>query len=331
MKIAVDAMGGDFAPRNVIDGSILAACEYGYEIILVGEECSIKKELARHKKIPSGISIKHASEIIGMDEPPAVTIRKKKDSSINVAVNLLKQKKADAMFTAGNTGAMVCSATLKLRTLEAVDRPGISVVLPTMLNSCLLIDIGANIACKPEHLFQYAVMGSVYCRYVLAKKQVRVGLLSIGEEKSKGNELIKLAHGLLSKSNLNFIGNVEGKDIFSGRADVIVCDGFTGNIILKVLESVAETVTGLFKQQLSSNLLTMIGGLLSMPAFRSLKRKVDYAEHGGAPLLGIDGICIVGHGRSSSKAIKNGIRVAAEAVLHDINQHIIDSIKDNHV
>jgi glycerol-3-phosphate acyltransferase PlsX len=200
-----------------------------------------------------------------------------------------------------------------------------------MLNNSLLIDVGANVDCKPEHMFQYAVMGSVYCRYVLAKKQVRVGLLSIGEEKSKGNELIKLAHDLLSKSNLNFIGNVEGKDIFSGRADVIVCDGFTGNIILKVLESVAETVADLFKQQLSSNLLTMIGGLLSMPAFRSLKRKVDYAEQGGAPLLGIDGICIVGHGRSSAKAVKNGIRVAAEAVMHDINQHIIDSIKDNHV
>ncbi len=330
MKIAVDAMGGDFAPRNAIDGSILAASEYGYEIVLVGEQYSIEKELSRHKKVPSEITVEHASEIIGMDESPAISIRKKRDSSINVAVNLVKEKKADALFTAGNTGAVVCSAALKLRTLEAIDRPGISVVLPTLLNNSLLIDVGANIDCKPEHLFQYAIMGSVYCRYVLAKKQVKVGLLSIGEEKSKGNELIKLAYDLLSNSNLNFVGNVEGRDIFSGKADVIVCDGFTGNIILKVLESVAETVAGLFKQQLSSNLVTMVGGLLSMPAFRKLKRKVDYAEHGGAPLLGIDGICIVGHGRSSAKAIKNGIRVAAEAVMHDINQHIIDSIKNNH-
>jgi glycerol-3-phosphate acyltransferase PlsX len=330
MKIAVDAMGGDFAPSNVIEGSILAAQEYGYEIILVGEEYSIKKELARYKKVPSQISIEHASEIIGMDESPAVTIRKKKDSSINVCVKLVKEKKADALFSAGNTGALVCSATLNLRTLEAIDRPGISVVLPTLLNNSLLIDVGANIDCKPEQLYQYGVMGSVYCRYVLGKKEVKVGLLSIGEEKSKGNELIKLTHDLMDASNLNFVGNVEGRDIFSGKADVIVCDGFTGNIILKVLESVAETVAGLFKQQLSSNLLTMVGGLLSMPAFKNLKRKVDYAEHGGAPLLGIDGICIVGHGRSSAKAIKNGIRVAAEAVLHDINQHIIDSVKANH-
>ncbi|MCK5305646.1 MAG: phosphate acyltransferase PlsX, partial [Candidatus Omnitrophica bacterium] len=277
MKIAIDAMGGDFAPKSTIEGAIQAANEYGYEIILVGEEFFLKKELSKYKAVPDKISIKHASEIIGMDEAPAVTIRKKKDSSINVAVNLVRDKLADAMVTAGNTGAVVCSAALNLKTLEAIDRPGISVVLPTLLGQTLLIDVGANIDCKPEHLLQYAIMGSVYCRYVLSKKEVRVGLLSIGEEKSKGTELTKITHSLIDKSSLNFIGNVEGKDIFSGRADVIVCDGFTGNIILKVLESVAETVTGLFKQQLSSNLFTMLGGLLSMPAFRNLKRKVDYA------------------------------------------------------
>ncbi|MCK4519009.1 MAG: phosphate acyltransferase PlsX [Candidatus Omnitrophica bacterium] len=328
MKIAIDAMGGDFAPQSTVEGAIQAAKEYGYEIILVGEEFFLKKELSRHKTVPDKISIKHASEIIGMDEAPAVTIRKKKDSSINVAVNLVRDKLADAMVTAGNTGAVVCSAALKLKTLEAIDRPGISVVLPTLLGQTLLIDVGANIDCKPEHLLQYAIMGSVYCRYVLSKKEVKVGLLSIGEEKSKGTELTKIAHSLIDKSSLNFIGNVEGKDIFSGKADVIVCDGFTGNIILKVLESVAETVAGLFKQQLSSNLFTMLGGLLSMPAFRNLKRKVDYAEQGGAPLLGIGGICIVGHGRSSAKAIKNAIRVAAEAALHNVNQHIIDAVKN---
>jgi glycerol-3-phosphate acyltransferase PlsX len=331
MKIAVDAMGGDFAPKNVIEGAILAAQEYGYEIILVGEKYSIEKELAKHAKIPKEISIHHASEIIGMDEPPAVTIRKKKESSINVAVNLVKEKKAEALFTAGNTGAAVCSAALNLKTLQAIDRPGISIVLPTLLNNALLIDVGANIDCKPEHLFQFAVMGSVYCRYVLSKKEVKIGLLSIGEEKSKGNELIKLTHDRLAESSLNFIGNIEGRDIFSGKADVIVCDGFTGNIILKILESVAETVAELFKQQLSSNLLTMIGGFLSMKAFKNLKRKVDYAEYGGAPLLGVDGICIIGHGRSSAKAVKNGIRVAAESVLHDINKHIIDLMQDNHI
>jgi glycerol-3-phosphate acyltransferase PlsX len=331
MKIAVDAMGGDFAPKNVIEGAILAAQEYGYEIILVGEKYSIEKELSKHKRAPEEISVYHASEIIGMDEAPAVTIRKKKDSSINVAVNLVKEKKADAIFTAGNTGAAVCSAALNLKTLESIDRPGISIVLPTLLNNALLIDVGANIDCKPEHLFQFAVMGSVYSRYVLSKKEVKVGLLSIGEEKSKGNELIKLTHDRLAQSNLNFIGNIEGRDIFSGKADVIICDGFMGNIILKVLESVAETVAELFKQQLSSNILTMIGGALSMKAFKNLKKKVDYAEYGGAPLLGVDGICIIGHGRSSAKAVKNGIRVAAESVLHDINKHIIDLMQDNQV
>lgn len=327
MKIAIDAMGGDYAPHAVVEGAVLAVEEYDYDIILVGEEYSIKKELQRYKTLKNKISIKHASEIIGMDEPPAASIRRKRDSSINVAVNLVKEREADAVITAGNTGAAVCSATLNLRTLETIDRPGISVVLPTLLNASLLIDVGANIDCKPEHLVQYAIMGDVYCRYVLLKHQVKIGLLSIGEEKSKGTELIRITHDLLSKGTLNFIGNIEGKDIFSGRVDVIVCDGFTGNIILKVLESVAETVEELFKQQLSKNIFTMLGGLLSMPAFRSLKRKVDYAEYGGAPLLGIDGICIVSHGRSNAKAIKNAIRVAAEFAHHDVNRHIVDAVK----
>lgn len=327
MKIAIDAMGGDYAPHAVVEGAVLAVEEYDYDIILVGEEYSIKKELQRHKTLKNKISIKHASEIIGMDEPPAASIRRKRDSSINVAVNLVKEREADAVITAGNTGAAVCSATLNLRTLETIDRPGISVVLPTLLNASLLIDVGANIDCKPEHLVQYAIMGDVYCRYVLLKHQVKIGLLSIGEEKSKGTELIRITHDLLSKGTLNFIGNIEGKDIFSGRVDVIVCDGFTGNIILKVLESVAETVGELFKQQLSKNIFTMLGGLLSMPALKSLKRKVDYAEYGGAPLLGIDGICIVSHGRSNAKAIKNAIRVAAEFAHHDVNRHIVDAVK----
>lgn len=327
MKIAVDAMGGDYAPSSAVAGAVLAVKEYDCDVILVGEEDAVKKELHKYKFPGSRISIKHASEVIGMDEPPAITIRRKRDSSVNVAVDLVKEKEAVAMVTAGNTGAAVCSAILKLKTLETIERPGISVVLPTLMGSSLLIDVGANIDCKPEHLLQYAIMGTIYCRYILLKKEVKVGLLSIGEEKSKGTELIKITHGLLDKSSLNFIGNIEGKDIFSGKADIIVCEGFTGNIILKVLESAAETIGELVKQQLSKNIFTMLGGLLSMPALNGLKRKVDYTEHGGVPLLGIDGICIVGHGRSNAKAIKNAIRTASEFAHHNVNQHIVDAVK----
>lgn len=330
MKIALDAMGGDYAPSTTVNGAVEAARELNYDIVLVGEEYPISKELAKLNYQSEKISIKNASEIIGMDEPPATSIRKKKDSSINVGIGLLKDKEADAFVTAGNTGAAVCSAMLNLKRLETVERPGISIVLPTLAGKSLLIDVGANVDCKPEHLFQYAVMGDVYCRYVLNKKHVKVGLLSIGEEKTKGNELIKIAHNIIDESSLNFIGNIEGKDIFSGKADVIVCDGFTGNIILKVLESVAETLSVMIKEELSKSFITMLGGALSMPAFKQMKKRVDYTEYGGAPLLGADGVCIISHGRSNAKAIKNAIRVAGEAVLHDVNRHIVDAVKNYH-
>jgi len=327
MRIAVDAMGGDYAPYEVVAGAVMAAREFNYEIILVGEEYTIKKELDKHRPLEGKIYTKHASEIIGMDEPPAVSIRRKKNSSINVGINLVKDKKADSFVSAGNTGAIVCSATLHLKTLEGVHRAGISVVMPTLLGSSLLIDVGANIDCKPEHLLQYGLMGDVYCRYVLGKKEVKVGILSIGEEETKGTDLIKSAHELLNKSSLHFIGNLDGKDIFSGKADVIICDGFTGNIIIKVLEGMAESMGALFKQELNRSMMSRLGALLSMAALRNLKSKVDYAEYGGAPLLGIDGICIISHGRSKAKAIKNAIKVAGEFVNHKANHHIINAIR----
>ncbi|MFH1856462.1 MAG: phosphate acyltransferase PlsX [Candidatus Omnitrophota bacterium] len=328
MKIALDAMGGDNAPVETVKGAVNAAEELGYEIFLVGEEYSIEKELDKYRPFAGTVRVVNASEKIGMDEPAAISVRKKKDASINVCAKLVKEKKVDALITAGNTGAAVCAATLYLRTLEGIERPGISVIFPTLTGICFLIDVGANIDPKPEHLLQYAVMGDVYMRYIFNKEEVKVGLLSIGEEESKGTTLIKETHRLLDASALNFIGNVEGRDIFTGKCDVIVCDGFSGNIILKVSESIAETLGKLFSREMNKSLLTKIGGLLSMTALRSFKKKIDYTEIGGAPLLGVDGVCIISHGRSTAKAIKNAIKVAGELSAHQVNKHIIDQLKN---
>jgi glycerol-3-phosphate acyltransferase PlsX len=329
MRIAVDAMGGDYAPSEIIKGAVSAARELDYEIILVGEEYSIQRYLNKYPPVNDKITVKHASEIIGMDEPPTKSVRKKKDSSINIGMQLVKNNEADSFVSAGNTGAMVTSATLQLRTLEGVMRAGISIVMPTVKGRALLIDVGANIDCKPEHLLQYALMGDVYSRYVMNKKEVKVGLLSIGEEKTKGTNLVKETYKLLEDSSLHFIGNIDGKDIFSGRADVIVCDGFSGNIILKVLEGASEAIEGLLKQEINNNFISRLGALLSMPALARLKARVDYSEYGGAPLLGIDGICIISHGRSKAKAIKSAIKVAGDFANHKANRHIIEAVKSH--
>lgn len=325
--IAVDGMGGDGAPRVVVDGAAQAAKEYGFSIVLIGDRSLLEAELSKHRPAPGRIDIHHASEVIGMDESPATSIRRKRDSSINVAVNLAKEKKVDAIVTAGNTGAAVCATTLILRTLKGIERPGIMVAIPTLAGLSLLIDVGANVDPKPEHILQYAIMADVCSEYILGKREPRIGLLNIGEEESKGTEFIKEAYRLLDQSRLNFIGNIEGKDIFTGRSEVIVCDGFVGNIVLKVSENLAETIGEFLERELSSRPISRLGGLMSRPAFSALKKKIDYSEYGGAPLLGIDGICIVSHGRSSAKAIKNAIRVASEFATHRINQRIMEAIK----
>ncbi len=328
MRIALDAMGGDNAPRETVRAAVEAAERLGFEIFLVGEKYSLERELDKYKPFPGSVRIVQATEKIGMDEPAASSVRKKKDSSINVCVNLVKEKKVDAIVTAGNTGAAVCAATLRLRTLEGIERPGISIVIPTLTGVSFLIDVGANITPKPEHLLHYAIMGDVYMRYVLNKKEVKIGLLNVGEEEIKGTALIKESHRLLDSSPLNFIGNIEGRDIFTGKCDVIVCDGFSGNIILKVSESIADTLGALFKREINKGLLTKIGGFLSMTALHNLKKKIDYTEIGGAPLLGIDGVCIICHGRSTAKAIKNAIRVAGEFSAHQVNKHITNQLKN---
>jgi glycerol-3-phosphate acyltransferase PlsX len=326
MKIVLDGMGGDNAPVATVKGAVLAAQEYGSHIIIVGVKDVLERELAKYKKPLPNIEIYHASETIDMHDAPAASVRKKKDSSINVAVKLVKEGKGDAMVSAGNTGAVVCSTTLYLRLLKGIDRPGISVVAPTLKGASLIIDVGANIDPKPGHLFQYGMMGDVYSRAILRKFNPTVGLLNIGQEASKGTDFIKKSYELFSKSRLNFLGNVEGRDLFNGRCDVIVCDGFVGNIVLKVSESLAESLSALLKRELGESFITRLGALFSKSALKAMKREMDYAEYGGAPLLGIDGICIICHGSSNAKAIKNAIRVAGEFVDHKVNQHIMEAI-----
>ncbi|MBU2064155.1 MAG: phosphate acyltransferase PlsX [Candidatus Omnitrophica bacterium] len=327
MRIAVDAMGGDNAPDVIVEGALEAAKSCSDDIILVGNKSVIESKLSKFKNIPSNLTVENASELIGMDESPAVSVRRKKDSSINVAVNLVKEKKADAVVSAGNTGAVVCAASLFLRALPGIDRPGISVFFPSLKDRVLLIDAGANVDAKPEHLLQYAIMGSVYAKFVLNKKNPKVGLLNIGEEESKGPEFVKETFKLLEQNkNINFIGNVEGRDICVGNCDVVVCDGFVGNVVLKVSEGIADAIKEMLKRKLASNFITWIGALLSAPAFKALKKEIDYAEYGGAPLLGIDGACIIAHGGSSAYAIKNAIRAAREYLLNNVNQHIIELI-----
>ncbi len=327
MRIAVDGMGGDNAPEAIVAGAILAAREYDLKIILVGDQNLLHTELEKHKKIPKGISVHHAGSFVRMDESAAIAIRKKKDASISICADLVKEGQADAIVTAGHTGAAVVTTTLKLRLLEGVERPGIGILFPTLVTPTFLIDVGANIDTKPAHLYQYAVMGDVYFRYIRRKNRPSVGILNIGEEETKGTDYIKEAHQLLNKSHLHFIGNVEGRDIFNGRVDIVICDGFVGNVVLKVSESIADVIGKLLKAEIKKNLVSMLGAMLAKPAFDALKKEVDYSEYGGAPLLGINGTCIISHGSSNARAIKNAVRVASEFVKYEINQHIIEAFK----
>ena len=322
VRVAVDGMGGDHAPRAVVEGAVLAAKEYGSDVILIGQKDLLQRELDRIASVPSTVRVQHAAEVVDMTEPAAMGVRKKKDSSIMVAVDLVKQKMADAVVSAGHTGAAVVATTLSLGLLEGIDRPGIAIAYPTLNGTSVIIDIGANIDAKPEHLLQYAAMGSTFANIILHKKEPRVGLLNIGEEESKGPDFMKETHRLIEGSPLNFIGNIEGRDIFSGDVDVVVCDGFVGNIVLKVTESLSESTNILLRRELKSGLLSMMGGLLIKPTLGRLKRRLDYTEFGGAPLLGVNGICIICHGASSAKAIKNAIRVAGEFVKFHVNEKI---------
>ncbi len=329
MRIAVDAMGGDFAPTEIVKGSVSAAQRYPHieQIFLVGDQAIIEQELSTLGERPSSISIHHASEVVEMGEAPAAAIRKKKDSSIARAVELVKSGEADAVFSAGSTGAAVAAAQLKLRTLPGVDRPAIAIVIPSMTGPSVLLDAGANTDCAPEWLCQFAVMGLTYSKYILGKENPTVGLLNIGGEDTKGNESTKEAFRMLGQSNLNFKGNVESQDLFDGNVDVVVTDGFVGNVVLKTSESVARSIGRWLKEELTRNPLRMAGALLLKRGIDSIKERSDPENHGGAPLLGVNGACVIGHGSSSAVAVCNALRVSYEWVEKNINDQIADQVK----
>ncbi len=330
MKIAVDAMGGDHAPGAIVEGAVLAAREFGVEIILTGLADKVQVELDKfedHASLP--IRVVHAEEVVEMHEVPAKALRSKKKSSMKIGVDLVKNGEADAFVSAGNTGAVLAYSTIILRPLKGVDRPAIAVQLPTLTGTSILLDAGANVDCKTSQLFQFGIMGHVYAKYILEKENPGVGLLSIGEEDGKGNEITKEVFQMLKKSHINFIGNVEGKEVYRGNADVIVCDGFTGNVALKISESLAEMIGTNLKRLFQTNWASKLGYFFLKPHLTEFKKKVDHSETGGAPLLGINGVCIIAHGSSSPKALKNAIIRAQELIEKKVNQHIQDDIEFN--
>ena len=331
MKIAVDAMGGDHAPQMIVKGAVEAAGEQGISVILVGDQKLVEAELAHYCTDGLPIEIKHASEVVQMDEHPANSIRRKPDSSIVVAADLVNSGEAQALISAGNTGAAMAVATLKFGRIKGIGRPAIGSLLPTLNGAAVILDAGANVDCSVENLAQFAIMGREYADRVLKIKNPRVGLLSIGEEPTKGNELTKAANARLSEMQLNFVGNVDGKDVFRGAADVIVCDGFAGNLVLKIAEGVAEFIFANVKAEIGRSPVYRLGALLSRPAFRRVKLMMDYAEYGGAPLLGVNGVCIISHGRSNAHAISNAIRAAAAAVENDVVGCISASVRRQEV
>ncbi len=327
--IAVDALGSDRSPKPEVEGAILAARHYDVKVLLVGKEDVIRAEMAHHpsaRHLP--IEIVHASEVIGMQEKAAQAVRSKRDSSMRVGLRLVREGKADGFVTAGNTGAAMATAKMVLGALPGVDRPALAAVFPTVAGTAaILLDVGANVDCKPQNLEQFAIMGDMYFRTIFAGRfptsaNPRVGLLSIGEEESKGNELTRESFKLLKQLQMNFVGNVEGRDLYNGNLDVIVCDGFVGNVALKVSEGLVETVRGILKESLQATITRQVGYLLSRKAFEDFKKRLDYSEYGGAPLLGIKGVAIVGHGSSNANAIKNAIRVASEFATTGLNQKI---------
>ena len=322
IKIAVDSMGSDNSPFSEIEGSVQAAKAYDVKVILVGKESLLAPLLKEAGGNGLPIEIRNATQVISMDEPPTVALRKKKDSSIRVAANLVRERAASGLVSAGNTGAVMAISKMVFGSVPGVDRPALAAILPTLAGHAVLLDVGANVACKPHHLLQFAIMGHLFSKKIVGVSSPRVGLMSVGEEESKGNDLTKEVHQALKQLHLNFIGNVEGRDIYNGRADVIVCDGFTGNVALKTSEGLIEAVLKLLKDELSRNLKAKLGALLSQQSFKRLKKRLDYSEYGGAPLLGLKGLSIICHGRSSSNAIKNAIRVAKEFAESQVNDKL---------
>jgi len=327
VKIAVDAMGGDYAPREIVKGSLDAAKEYGISVILAGDEERVHYELGGDNA-GGLVSVVHATELIGMCEQPAAAVRKKKNSSIVTATRLVKEGEAQALVSAGSTGAAMASALLGLGRIRGIDRPAIASLLPAEKGFIVLLDAGANVDCKPRHLVQFGIMGYLYAMKILGVKNPRVGLLSNGEEETKGNETTLAAFPLLQKAGINFFGNVEGRDLFRGTVDVLVCDGFVGNIVLKAVEGMTTTIFKVIREETTRNWLARMGVVLAGPALKELQKRGDYTEYGGAPLLGVNGVSVVSHGSSTGKAIKNAIKVAGQLVENRLVESIRDSIEN---
>jgi len=329
MRIALDAMGGDYAPANTVAGAVMALREYPKitKIFLTGDEQAVRAELAKHGCTDLRVEIVHTTQVVEMSDAAVEAVRKKKDSSVSRAVDLVKKGEADAIVSAGHTGAAVAATTIKLRTLEGIERPGIASYLPTEKNVCVLIDAGANIDAKPLHLLQYAIMGSVLSSQVLGYKNPEIGLMSIGGEDVKGSEFTKEVFKLLKGSSLNFRGNIEGHDLFEHPVEVVLCDGFTGNVVLKTAEATASAVFRWLKRELKSTPLRIMGAWIARNAFRAIRRKTNYENYGGSPLLGVDGICIIAHGSSSPLAIKNAVRVAVEFIEQQVNPKIVEAVR----
>jgi len=333
VRIALDAMGGDHGPEKLIAGAILALEETDLELTLVGDESAIGaclEQLNPAASVAGRMQVLHTTEVVRMDESPVDGIRKKKNSSVMLAFDLVKKGEAAAAVSAGNSGATLAAGIRKLGRIKGISRPGIANAFPSVKKPVIMMDVGANVDCRPSHLFQFALMASAFAS-VYHIDSPRVGLLSIGEEAGKGNQLVKDTWGLLSESSLNFVGNVEGRDLFQGEVDVIVCDGFVGNICLKVSGGLVEASTQMLKEGIMSSAIAKFGYLLARPVFKKLKKRVDYAEYGGAPLLGLDGTGIICHGKSNAVAIKNAILVAQQVVEIEVNKKIVASLAENAV
>jgi glycerol-3-phosphate acyltransferase PlsX len=329
MRVAVDAMGGDNAPAIEVEGAVAAAREFGIQVILVGDSGRLHQELAKHDCKGLNISVKHASEVIGMHDSASDAVRKKKDSSIRVSFDLVKNGEADAVVSAGNSGATMAIGMFVLKRLTGIERPAIATIFPTLRGKTLVLDVGGNVDCKSVHLVQFAIMGEVYARYIMDVDTPKVGLLSNGEEASKGNELTRETNSILQNASFNYSGYVEGRDIFSGMVDVVVCDGFVGNVVLKLSEGLVEAAVTMLKDEIKQSFLSKVGYLLARSAFKNFKKKVDYSEYGGAPLLGIDGVAMICHGGSNAKAVKNAIHFAHDYALKGVNQKMAEKLQGN--
>jgi glycerol-3-phosphate acyltransferase PlsX len=336
MPIAVDAMGGDHAPQCAVEGAVRAAVEDGASLLLVGDRTRIESELTRlghaagYQTGQGRIEIVHADEVVGMDEPAITPIRKKRRSSIRICAELVKEGKAQAMVTAGNTGAAMISAKMVIGTVAGVDRPALAAVLPNGQGRTVLLDVGANVDTKPIHLREFAVMGHFYAQEVIGTPSPRIGLLSIGEEEGKGNDVTREVFKVLKNTGLNFIGNVEGRDVFNGKVDVIVCDGFVGNAVLKSAESLAELFGRMLREELTRSARVKAGYALCKPAFDNFRARTDYTEYGAAPLLGVNGGCFIGHGRSNARAVQSAVRRAVEFSTARLDRKIHDKIAELH-